>query len=441
MPKVSIVVPIYNAEEYLEECLLSIQNQTLKDIEVICVDDGSTDKSFSIMNRFAEEDKRFVVIHKENTGYGNSMNVGMDTAIGQYIGIVESDDWIVPEMMQVLYECAEMNEVDFIKADFYRFVHQYDGKLRKIYNRLTWDAKYYNRVLCPSDETETFRFVMNIWSGIYRTDFIKGNGIRFHETPGASFQDNGFWFQTFALAKRAYFLNKPLYMNRRDNPLSSVNNKEKVFASCKEYDYIHDWVMNGLQGKRKYLYLCAEGRIRNYFFTINRIGDEFKSTFYKRFHDDYVAMCEAGEVAETLLPESWKPRLKRIVDNPNSACEKEQSYRRGYMKLIGEYKDILIYGAGKNARRVYEIIQTIGERNRVAYFVVSDTAKNPAVLYDIPVVTVNMISEELKEKALIIPAVRDAVRDEVLDNIEKHGFKNCSVDDIWINSEEMKRSE
>ena len=223
MPELSIIVPVYNTEQYLEECLESIHCQTLQDIEVICVDDGSTDSSLSIIKRFIQRDSRFRVIQKSNSGYGHSMNLGMDAAQGKYIGIVESDDWILQNMMQTLYENAEMNEVDFVKADFYRFVHQSDGTVRRIYNHLTGENQYYNRVLCPSDEIQTFRFIMNIWSGIYRTDFIRKNQIRFHETPGASFQDNGFWFQTFALAQRAYFLNEPLYMNRRDNPLSSVS--------------------------------------------------------------------------------------------------------------------------------------------------------------------------------------------------------------------------
>ena len=87
MVKISIIVPIYNAEKYLEQCLQSIKNQTLKDIEVICVDDGSTDSSPQIMDRFQNEDQRFKVIHKSNGGNGHSMNTGLAAATGEYIGI------------------------------------------------------------------------------------------------------------------------------------------------------------------------------------------------------------------------------------------------------------------------------------------------------------------------------------------------------------------
>ena len=104
MSAVSIVVPVYNTEMYLEECLSSICAQTLSDIEIICVNDGSNDESGSILNRFAARDNRIKVIHKANTGYGHSMNMGIEAASGEYIGIVESDDWIPQEMMQTLYE-------------------------------------------------------------------------------------------------------------------------------------------------------------------------------------------------------------------------------------------------------------------------------------------------------------------------------------------------
>ena len=89
IPKVSVVVPVCNVETYLEECLQSLENQTLKEIEFICVNDGSTDNSLSILKTFAQKDERFKIIDKDNAGYGHAMNLGMDMARGIYIGIVE----------------------------------------------------------------------------------------------------------------------------------------------------------------------------------------------------------------------------------------------------------------------------------------------------------------------------------------------------------------
>ena len=120
-PKVSILVPCYNVEKYLPQCLDSIVNQTLKDIEIIAINDGSTDSTLDIIKQYAKKDKRFVIIDKKNEGYGKSMNRGLDAATGEYIGIVESDDWVEPDAFETLYNMAKLNDADIAKADFVFF--------------------------------------------------------------------------------------------------------------------------------------------------------------------------------------------------------------------------------------------------------------------------------------------------------------------------------
>ena len=103
-PKVSILVPICNVERYLRECLNSLVNQTLREIEIICINDGSTDSSLSIIREYERRDERIVVIDKPNSGYGDSMNKGIELARGEYIGIVESDDFASLNMFETLYK-------------------------------------------------------------------------------------------------------------------------------------------------------------------------------------------------------------------------------------------------------------------------------------------------------------------------------------------------
>lgn len=424
MPEISIIVPVYNTEMYLEECLSSICAQTLSDIEIICIDDGSTDKSGSILEQFALLDKRIKVIHKANTGYGHTMNMGISAVSGKYIGIVESDDWITENMMQTLYEAAEMYQVDFVKADFYRFVRQSDGVIRKIYNALSEQPYYYNRVFRPSEEIMSFKFPINIWSGIYRTDFIKENRIQFHESPGASFQDNGFWFQTFVLAERVVLLNRPLYMNRRDNPLSSVYCPDKVYAACGEYDFIRKWI-DGLPGSQRWTkYLCAEGRVRNYFYTIDRIDDKSKEAFYIKFREDYLNLKKERELAETFFPLGWKERINKIIENPREACRLEMAERNRYQEIIGGFKDIIIYGAGGYGKKAYAALGRIGARNRIAYFAVTDKKGNPSSLFGIPVIEFTALSTEFCQGALVIVAVKRESREQVIQNICSHGYEH-----------------
>lgn len=106
MVKVSVIMPMYNQEKYIVECLSSVVRQTLKEIEIIVVNDGSTDGSMALVRGFAEKDPRIVVIDKPNSGYGHSMNVGIRRATGEYIGIVETDDYVEEDMFKDLYEAA-----------------------------------------------------------------------------------------------------------------------------------------------------------------------------------------------------------------------------------------------------------------------------------------------------------------------------------------------
>ena len=195
MAKVSVIVPVYNVEEYLQECIESILNQTLKDIEIICVDDGSKDNCAGMLDDFARSDSRVKVIHKQNTGYGNTMNVGMRAATGEYLGIVESDDRILPDFYERLYSVAKKEDLDVVKSDALFCWEQIGYSYHLHYNAL--DA-YYGRVLTDKERRVFYRFLMNTWTGIYRRSFLQEHDIWHNETPGASYQDNGFWMQTMS---------------------------------------------------------------------------------------------------------------------------------------------------------------------------------------------------------------------------------------------------
>ena len=148
MPKISVIVPIYNVEKYLRECLDSIINQTFEDLEIILLDDGGQDSCPQIIDEYAASDKRIVAIHKENGGYGHTMNVGLSRATGEYVGIVEPDDYVHPRMYQRLYELAENMNLDIIKADFCR-VYDKNGSRKIERVRLSGNAADYGRICNP----------------------------------------------------------------------------------------------------------------------------------------------------------------------------------------------------------------------------------------------------------------------------------------------------
>ena len=139
MKKVSVIIPVYNVEEYLEECMESVIHQTLKEIEILCVNDGSTDHSLQILEQYAKKDDRIRIISQKNGGYGKAMNQGLDAASGEYIGIVEPDDYVPLNMYEDLYRKAKEQNLDFVKADFYRFVTAENGNKELYYKDVVVD--------------------------------------------------------------------------------------------------------------------------------------------------------------------------------------------------------------------------------------------------------------------------------------------------------------
>ena len=120
-PKVSVIVPIYGVEKYLHQCIDSILAQTLKEIEIILVDDGSPDKCPQIVDEYAKKDERIIAVHQTNGGYGRAVNHGIKLATGEYMAIVEPDDWIDADMYATLYEHAKQYDVDVVKGPYYDY--------------------------------------------------------------------------------------------------------------------------------------------------------------------------------------------------------------------------------------------------------------------------------------------------------------------------------
>lgn len=316
MIKVSIVIPVYNVQEYLTECMESVIGQTLKEIEIICVNDGSTDGSPEILERFAARDKRIVLIHRENGGYGCAVNEGMNRAAGEYVGIVEPDDYVPPDMYQDLYRTAKEYELDFVKADFYRFTTGADGERELVYNHLSQKPEDYNRVFTPARCPEALRFVMNTWSGIYRREFLEEHNIRHHETPGASFQDNGFWIQTFIYGERAMIIDRPYYRNRRDNPASSVNSREKVYCINIEYDYIRGILTKNPDIWERFKYMYWFKKYHNYMGTLWRIGEEYRREYVVRFSEELRRGMALGEVKREVFSDLAWSHIQGMAEDP-----------------------------------------------------------------------------------------------------------------------------
>lgn len=206
-PAVSVIVPIYNVEQYLSKCIESIINQTLSNIEIILVDDGSTDNSGTIAGFYEKKDSRIKVIHKKNGGQGSARNKGIEIAIGEYIGFVDSDDWVDLDMYEVLYKEAKNSCSDIAICSRKVF----DGE-----NQIKTIVKPENNIIENVNEN-ILDYIVNqllyshtvvVYNKIYKSNIIKDNKIFFKEVREVGSEDALFNFQILFYTNRIVVKNK-----------------------------------------------------------------------------------------------------------------------------------------------------------------------------------------------------------------------------------------
>lgn len=235
MTKVSIIVPVYNVEKYLKRCLDSLVNQTLKDIEIICVNDGSTDGSLAILNEYVRNDDRIVVINQENSGQSVARNRGIDVAKGEYIGFVDSDDWVCEDYFERLHNSAIQNNAEIAVGGIIR-LHKFNR--RKF---LTFDKE-----IVASDINLKFELCdmpekSYVWNKIYKSSKLKEIGLKFEE--GIVFEDciftpqALFYFDKMVTVPDTYYF----YWRRSDSTVKQKDEKtlaNMAYAHKKVQEFI-----------------------------------------------------------------------------------------------------------------------------------------------------------------------------------------------------------
>lgn len=315
--KVSVLIPICNVERYLAQCLQSLVYQTLSDIEIICINDGSKDNSLAIIKEFASKDERIVIIDKPNSGYGDSMNKGLEIAKGEYIGIVESDDFVEFNMFEELYKLAKENDADVVKSNF-NFYWEFPKKVVK-YNNIG--------VECVDADTEgnrdkLFWGMPAIWSAIYKKSFLNEKNIKFLPTPGASYQDTSFNFKVACVAEKIILTPKAYLFYRQDNINSSVKNAsmEKVYCLHKEWDEAQRYLNERNLGKFMSYYYTL--KFNGYMWNYSRISDDDKKLYFEELRNNFTSRVLENNVVTSRIPKycrygglfAIKNNMKFILD-------------------------------------------------------------------------------------------------------------------------------
>lgn len=278
MYKISIILPSLNVANYIYTCINSVILQKLHDIEIICVDAGSTDGTLEILREYEKKDNRIKVIVSDIKSYGYQMNLGIQAANGKYIGIVETDDFVDKNMFYCLYALAEKYDVDFVKSGYKQFVSNRTKKVINYENARVLPDEYINKKLDLYNNTKA-RFIdtVHIWSGIYKKDFLVSKNIRFNETKGASFQDTSFSILVGLFADSCIYTNDAFYCYRMDNEGSSVKSDSKINCIIDEFAYLDKYI-------DKYTSEAVEfeikrEKIKAYGWNYNRLSIESRELF------------------------------------------------------------------------------------------------------------------------------------------------------------------
>lgn len=238
-PKVSIVVPVYNVEPYLEECLNSIIKQTLKEIEIICVDDGSTDNSLKILQEYAKKDKRFTIITQKNLYAGVARNAGLSVAKGEYLSFLDSDDFFEPKMLEKMYKKAIKEKADICVCEFDIFI---DGKCVSNMHRGI-NKKYINgnSTFKPDDIKYLYSFTNPAaWNKLYQHDLLKMYNLRFQNL--FSCNDIEFTFSALSMSSKITVVPEILLHYRQSDTSITSKRGAKAINILYVYKYLYNYL-------------------------------------------------------------------------------------------------------------------------------------------------------------------------------------------------------
>ena len=284
LPKVSIIMPSLNVRPYIEQCMESVLGQTLQDIEVICVDADSTDGTREILEKYAAQDSRVRLLRDTKHSTGFAKNLGIDEAQGEYIGIVEPDDYVNIHMFERLYEVAVRDRLDIARGDYTSFTSVGSRKFF-VPKKLSLKTFEYGQVINPSRTLRPFAWEMYTWSGIYRREFLQQHNIRHNESSGASFQDIGFWLQAYAYAERVEIISEPFYFYRMDNPNSSVRSADHMRVAVDEFRWIRSYFHNDETTWKKIRPAFANEMIRLGLLAYAHLSKEYRESFSEQMRE------------------------------------------------------------------------------------------------------------------------------------------------------------
>ncbi len=329
MTKLSIIMPFHNVEKYISKCLSSLMYQTLDDIEIICINDASTDASKEIVQNYMNNDKRIILLNVDKmSGQSYARNLGLEIASGEYIGFVDSDDWVEIEMFEKMYNRAKSSDSDITMC----CAQLYDDREQKFYTDDYYSLKplekFAGNTFTPEEtKDEILNINVVLWNKIYKREFLKNSAVTFQN--GYIYEDLPFFFETYLKAKKINILWEAPYYYRQNRIFSTMQNSDK-----KVYDRIPmvERTYNVL--KQAPFFNEKKGEIVSWiiddiFHRYTLLEDKYYEEYYKRMKE-FFQKIELTQEDKEILAKSY------CFDEFNNILER--SYYGFWNFLIEKYK-------------------------------------------------------------------------------------------------------
>lgn len=361
-PKVSVIMPSLNVASYIQECILSVINQSLSNIEILCIDAGSTDGTLEILREYQKSDSRVNVFVSDVKSYGAQVNLGIKIAKGEYISIIETDDFIETEMLEILSKLADKYQVDYVKADYDSFCVLRNGEKNYERNHIFKNhLELYNKVIEPTYINDLYVYDYNLWKGIYRTSFLQEKNILLNESSGAAYQDIGFTEMVLAKAKKAYYSDASFYRYRLCRTGSSCSSMRGLKYSFEEFSRLlrlhseKNFILN-MNGFFLHMATSYVGELIAYWEnTMHCVQDEELVKCCQWFQDVIERQINNQVLIFNDIPKDLYNKLNKAIYYPNTffnEIAEKKANREQICKRQLSKSNIVIFGAGKAGRRV-----------------------------------------------------------------------------------------
>lgn len=410
MVKVSVIIPVYNDEKYIVQCLESVLDQTLKDIEIICVDDGSADSSYDILCKYSREDSRIKVYHQENKGAGEARNLGINKSQGRFLIFLDSDDfWIDKNGIEKMYSICDKYG---LKAC--------GSKSKKLENGKVSDEYFYR--IEPSDEIYSyldFQMDYGYCSFLFSKEVLVNNGVFF--PLYRRYQDPPFFAKALFYAEQFMIADTDLCCYRKSNIILKMNNKKikhlllglldnLEFAEKHNLELLFDKTLQRLEYEYGHIILHGVS-LEN--MEVLELLIKVNTIVKKHYNDDYII--------------NPLRKILTIIDNENN------NYEGHIQNLILKNDKIVIYGAGNYAKAFINYLRNLNILEKVGFIIVSSKRNNEKKLDNLDIVEINDLPDDYDRKNLILVATSGGFYREIEKNLLEKGLSNFELlDDVFL---------